>query len=115
MNIKFIGIDRTLNHCFPQAISGGDKDHIRKAGLGIHGKHDTAGPNITAHHALYAGRQGNLAVVEALVDPIGDGAIIKEGGENRFHGGKDIFLALDVQVGFLLSGKRGIGQVLGSG
>ena len=59
--------------------------------------------------------EGDLKVVKALDRAVGDGAIGKQGGEAPVAGFENRFHAVDVEVGFLLSGKAGIGQVFGGG
>ena len=52
-------------------------------------------------------------VGEALVHAIGDGAIVVEAGEYLLYRMKNIVQAIDIKKCFLLSGERGVGQVLG--
>ena len=73
------------------------------------------GGQVRAHHALHADRQGDLEVVEALVDAIGDRPVGEQRGEAALAGVEQDLAALDVQIRFLLAGEAGVGQVLGRG
>ena len=52
---------------------------------------------------------------ETFVDAVGNGAIVVKRSENVLHGFFDVVQPVDIQEGFLLSGKRGIRQVFGGG
>ncbi len=54
-------------------------------------------------------------MVETLVYPVGDGAIVKQRGEYFTDTGQHIVDAGNVEEGFLLPRKRGIGQVFRGG
>ena len=54
-------------------------------------------------------------MLEAVVDPVGDRAVVVEAGEDLVDPGQHIVEAAHVEEGLLLPGKRGIGQVLGGG
>jgi hypothetical protein len=49
------------------------------------------------------------------VDAIGNGAVVVERGEHAAHRVQHVVDAADVEVGLLLAGERGVGQVLGGG
>ena len=63
----------------------------------------------------YAGRQRNLAVVEALVDAIGDRAIVEQRCEDLMQRLDHVVEAADIEEGLLLPGKRSVRQVLRRG
>ena len=115
VDIELIRIDGPLDHHLAQAIAGGDEDGIAEARLGIQGEHDAGGGQVAAHHALDAGGEGDVAVLEALVDAVGDGAVIEQGGEDLLDAVLDVVQAVDVEEGLLLTGEGGIRQVLGGG
>ncbi len=115
VDIEFVGIDRALNHHLAQAIGGGDEHHAIEAGLGVQSKHDAGCADVAAHHALDAGGQRDQAVVKALVDAVGNGAVVVERREHFPDRVQDRFQAFHIQEGFLLSGEGGIRQVLGGG
>jgi len=54
-------------------------------------------------------------MVEALVHPVGDRAIVEQGGEHVVHRLQHVRFAMDVQEGLLLASKGCLGQVLGRG
>jgi len=53
-------------------------------------------------------------VVEALVHAVSDGAVVVEGSEDQADVVQHIPGAGDVEVGLLLAGEGGVGQILGS-
>ncbi len=55
----------------------------------------------------------HLAVLETLMYPVGNGAIVVERREDLAHGVEDVVDPFDVEEGFLLSGKGRIRQVFG--
>ena len=50
-------------------------------------------------------------MVKAFVNAIGDGAVVVERRKHVLHGHKDVFEAVNIQKGFLLSGKRSVREV----
>ena len=70
-------------------------------------------PSIAVHHALHAGRQRDLRVVEAMVNAVRDGAVVVQRGEHPRERREHAGLAVHVQQGFLLAGEGGFGEVLG--
>ena len=50
---------------------------------------------------------------EPLVHPVGDGAVVEQGGEHLVHRFDEVVQATNVEECFLLTRKRGIGEVLG--
>src|SRR5882672_10056960 len=52
---------------------------------------------------------------ESLVNTVGNGAVVVERGEHVLERGHYVGEAADIEEGFLLSGKGGVGQVFGGG
>ena len=50
-------------------------------------------------------------MVVALVHAIGDGAVVEQGSKHMLHRHQHRIVTLDVQEGFLLSGKRGVRHI----
>jgi hypothetical protein len=115
VDIELVGIDGALDHHFAQAIAGGDKDGVAETRFRVQGKHDAGGGEVAAHHALDAGGEGDVAMLEALMDPVGNSPIVEQGGEHLLDAVLDVVQALDVEEGLLLTGEGGIRQVLGGG
>ena len=105
MHVKLVRVDRPLHHGFTQAVAGRNKHHIRKAGFGIDGEHDTRGTDVRAHHALDSGAQGHVLVGKTLVNPVTDGAVVVQRGKHLTNFVQNFFNADNVQKGFLLSCK----------
>ena len=76
-NIILVGIDRTLNDVLAESVSCVDQHRVAKTRFGVDREHDARRPEIGAHHALHANREGDLTMIESLVDAIGDRAIGK--------------------------------------
>ena len=115
VHIELVRVDSALHHGLAQAIAAGDEHHIFKARFGVDGEHHAGGAQVRAHHALHAGRQGDHIVLETLVYAVADGAVVVKAGKHLFHLVQHVFDAHHVQKGFLLAGKRGVGQVFGGG
>src|SRR5690606_18753509 len=115
VDVELIRIDRALDDHFAKAVAAGDEHRIAETGFGIEGEQDARGTNVRAHHQLHAGRQRNILVLEAVVHAVGDRAIVVQRGEDFLERVDDVIGTADIEEGFLLAGKRGIGQVLGGG
>ena len=113
VDVELVGIDGALHHRLAQAIGRGDEHHLVEAGLGVEREHDAGGAQVAAHHALHARRQRDVGVREALVDAIGDRAVVVERREYLSYRLKYIIYTIDIKKCFLLTGERGIGQVFG--
>ncbi|OIQ78749.1 hypothetical protein GALL_395460 [mine drainage metagenome] len=109
--VELVRIDRPLHHGFAKTVGRGDEHHIGKAGLGIECEHHARHRLVAAHHALHPGRQGDVAMDEALVHAIGDGAVVVERGKHMSDLVEHGLDAADIEIGFLLSGERGVRQV----
>ena len=115
VHVKLIGVYSALHHGFAQAVTAGDEDHVAEAAFCIHGKHHARCALVGAHHALHAGRQGNIGMGKALVHAVADGAVVIQRGEYFLDFVQHLLDAHHVQEGFLLAGKRGIRQVFRRG
>src|ERR1039457_1286151 len=80
-DVKIVGIDRSLHDVFSEPVSATDEDHIAETGLRIEAKHDTARRQVRADHFHHPDGEGDLEVVEPLVDPVGDGPVGEKGGK----------------------------------
>ena len=115
VHIELVGVHGALHHGLAQAVAAGDEHHVFKTGFGVDGEHHTCRAQVGTHHALHASGQGHHVVLEALVHAVGDGAVVVQRREHFLHLVHDFVDAHHVQEGFLLAGKRGVGQILGRG
>ena len=115
VDVELVGVHGALDHGFAEAVGGGDEDHLVEAGFGVEREHHAGGAAVGAAHALHAGGQGDFSVREALVDAVGDGAVVVEGGEDLLHVLEDGVDADDVEHRFLLTGEGGVGKVFSRG
>ena len=115
VDVELVRVDRALDHHLAQAVAGGDEDHVAEAGLGVQGEQHARGAHVRAHHQLHAGGQEHVLVLEAVVHPIGDGAVVVEAGEDFLDLEDDVVLAGDVEEGLLLPGKGRVREILGGG
>ena len=84
-----------------------------EAGFGVEGEHDTGRAAVGTHHALHACGEGDYVVFEAFMNAVGDGAVVVQRSEYMVHGCFDVFQAVDIEKGFLLTCKRCVRQVFG--
>ena len=115
MYIKLVGINGALNHGFTQAITRGNKNHIRKTRLGINREHHARCTQIRAHHALNSRTQGHMLVGKAFVNAVTDGAVVVKRGKDFSNFVQDVFNSDHVQKRFLLTCKRRVWQIFGRG
>jgi len=115
VHVELVGVDRALHHGFAQPVGCGDEHHVAETGFGIEREQHAGTGDIRTHHALYPGRQRHVGMGKTVMHPIGNGAVVVERGEDLFYIQQQRILALHMQIGFLLPGKRGIGQILRSG
>ena len=113
MDIEFVGIDLTLHDILAEPPRSGDENHVAEAGFGVERKDDAAGRKIGADHFHDPDRQRDLEVVEAVVDPINDGAVGKDRGKTAPARLDCIGLAAHVQKALMLPGETGGRQILG--
>ena len=113
--IELVGVDLALHDHLAQAVNGGDENHVAEAGLGVEGEHHAAFGLVAAHHFLHAGGKRHLTVIETVMHPVGDGAVVEQRGIHGANGSQQVVLAANVEKGFLLAGEGGLGQILGGG
>ena len=111
VDVELVRVDGALDDGLAEAVGGRDEHGVLEPGFGVHGEHDAGGADVGTHHALDAGRERHLGVLELVVHPVGDGPVVVEGREDVLDGEQDVLDAADVQEGFLLPGEGGIGQV----
>ena len=114
-DVIFVRVDSALHDVLAQAPGAGYEDGILKAALGVDGEHDTGGGGIAAHHLLDGDGEVDVELSETLVVTVGNGPVGEEAGKALLAVFDQGVNPADIQVGFLLAGKGGIGQVLGSG
>ena len=71
--------------------------------------------DLRVDHPLDHHREPHLGVVDPEVGAVGDGAVRPQRGPAAAHGVEERLAPHDVQVGVLLAGETGRGQVLGGG
>ncbi len=71
--------------------------------------------DLRGDHPLDHHREPHLGVVDPEVGAVGDGAVRPQRGPAAAHGVEERLAPHDVQVGVLLAGEAGRGQVLGGG
>ncbi len=106
-----VGFDRAVHDRCARSANGVDHGPGPGPGERIGGEHDPGGGGVD--HPLHHDRHAHARPVDAVGPPVGDGAFVVEGvpaAPDRVHDG---VRALDVEVGVLLSGEAGVGQVLG--
>ncbi|CAM5197085.1 hypothetical protein CDEN61S_01267 [Castellaniella denitrificans] len=114
-DVELVRVHGALDDGLAQAVGRGDEHHVLEAGFGVQGEHHARAALVRAHHALDAGRQGDLGVRVALVHAVGDRAVVVQRGEHVADLFQHVVDADHVQVGFLLAREGGVGQVLGGG
>ena len=115
VDVELVRIDRPLHHQFAQPPGRSDEDDVAEARFRIEGEHHAARAPVAAHHALYRSRDGDRAVLETLVGPVGDGAIVVQGGKDVPDRRHDLVGAADIEKGLLLACKGSIGEILRGG
>jgi hypothetical protein len=108
-----IGGDRPADHRLAQAPRGADHRLVAPAVGGVGGEHDPG--RVRLHHLLDHDGEPHLLRSHTFAGAVGHGAGRPEGGPAVDDGGGQCFRPADVQVGFLLPGKAGGGEVLGCG
>ena len=115
VHVELVRVHLPLDHRLAEPPGSGDEDHLVETRLRIHGEHDAARTGVAAHHALHAGGQRNLSVIEILVHPVGDGPIVVERRVHGLDGGEHVIDAGHIEEGLLLPREGGLGQILGGG
>jgi len=112
---QLVRIDGALHDVLAQTVRRVDEDDVPEPRFGVQGEHHARGGDVGTHHLHHTDRQADLEVVEALVDPVVDGAIGEQTGKAATTGVQQALLAADVQEGLLLAGEAGVRKVLGGG
>ena len=111
VHVKLIRVNRTLHDHFTKAPCGSDKHHLVKAGFGINGEHHARRCEVGAHHPLNTGGERHATVIVTLVHTIRDGAIVKQRSKYMFHCHENGVKTLNVEEGFLLTGKGSVRHI----
>ena len=106
---EIIGRNRTLYDVFAQAPGSFDGDGRIIAGHQIDGEHDAG--RLGEYHHLYGSTQGDGKVVKSLFRTIVSSTVRKGRSIAFFNFLDDHIGTLYVEVGILLAGKAGIGQI----
>ena len=112
VDVELVRVHRPLHHRLPQPVRGGDEHRVIETRLGVHGEHHPRRPQIGADHLLHPGREGHRLVREGVVHPVGDRAVVVQRREHLPDRRQDGFDAAHVQERLLLTGERGVRQVL---
>jgi hypothetical protein len=96
-----------------EAPGGVDDDLVPRAAHRIDGEEDTGG--VGRDQLLHHNRERDRPRVDAPARPVGQGSRRPQAGPTPAHGVEQRALAVDVQVGVLLTGETGGRQVLGDG
>ena len=115
VHVELIGVDGALYDVLPQPVGARHKDDVPEARLRVEGEDHAARGEVRAHHLHDAHRERDLEVVEALVDPVGDGAIEEERREAAAAGVEQHLVTADIQEGLVLPGEARGGEVFGRG
>jgi hypothetical protein len=110
---EVVGVDRARDHGLAQAGAGVDDRLAAAAGHGVRREQDAR--HLGLDHLLDHHGQAHGAVVDAVGGAVHDGAFGPQRRPAPAHGVQHRLLAHDVEVGVLLAGEAGVGQVLGSG
>ena len=105
MHVEFIRVNGPLHDHLAQAPCRGDKHHLIETGFGIDGEHDAGRREVRTHHPLHTRRERYATMVIPLVDTIRDRAVVKQRSKYVFDGNQHGIKSLDVEEGFLLTGK----------
>src|SRR5690625_4953164 len=81
-DVELVRVHGTQHDGFTEAVGRGDEDHLVATGFGVQSEHHAGGTGFGAHHALDTGGQGDALVIEVLVDAVGDGAVVEQGGKH---------------------------------
>ena len=105
MNVKFVRIDLTLDDGLAKTVATRHEHHIAKSRFGIEREDDPARREIRADHFHHGDGEGDLEVIEALVDAVGNRAIGENGGKAASAGLKQILRAAHMKKAFMLPRK----------
>ena len=105
VNVELVRIDTALDDGFAETVTTRDENHIAKSRFGIEREGDATGREIRADHLHHSDGEGDLEVIEAIVDAVGNRAIGKNGGKATPAGLEQILRAADVEEAFMLARK----------
>ena len=108
-----IGADQARDDGLAQSEGGLDHDPLGVVGDRVDREHHAG--RLRLHHPLHGHGEVDLRVAPAGVLAVEDRAGLEERGPAALHGVDDFRRALDVEVGGLLPGERGFGEVFGGG
>ncbi len=111
VDVELVRIDRALHDGFTQTIARGDEHRVLEAGFRVERKHHASRADVGAHHALHASGQRHFSVSKALVNTIGNGAVVIQRREHVLHAIKHVVDADHVEVAFLLTRERRVRQI----
>lgn len=110
---KFIWIGTTLHDRLAKAQNARHHDYVRASTFGFQGEDDAGRPLSRIDHLLHRDGDRNLFMIEALGNPVGNGALCIEGREatpdRAFQRGP----AMNVQHAFMQARKGCPRQILG--
>ncbi len=112
-DVELIRVDGTLDDHLPEPVGTGYEDDVPESGIGVEREYDPASGEVGSDHLHDPDREGDLEVVEVVVDPVGDRSIGEERGKTPDERLLQSLVATDVQVGLLLTRKRGRREVFG--
>ena len=112
VHVEFIGVDRALDDGFAETIRGRDEYDIAEARVGVEREHHTARTEVRTNHVLNARRQRDTIVPEALMHAIRNCAIVEQRCEHLSYTFEHSRATSNVQERLLLTGERGLRQVL---
>ena len=105
VNVELVRIDLALDDGFAEAVTARDENHIAKSGFGIEREDDATGANIRTNHLHHGDGEGDLEVVETLVEAIGNRAIGENRGKAAPAGFEQVLRATHIEEAFVLAGK----------
>src|SRR4029078_8635296 len=97
VNVEFVWIDLALDDGFAQAGTTRNEDDVSKPGFGIEREDDATGAKVRADHLHDSDGEGDLEVIETLIEAIGNRAIGKDRGKAAPAGFEQIFRAAHVE------------------
>ncbi len=85
VEIELVRIDRALHDGLAQSVGRRDEDDLVEPGFGVQREHDPGRAQVAAHHPLNADRQRDMLVRKALMDAIGNRAVVVEARKYFLH------------------------------
>ena len=115
VHIELVRVHCALDDGFAQAIARGNQDQVPETGFRIQREQDPGTSQVGPYHALHAHRQRHLAVIESLMNPVGDGPVVEQRSVDAMNAGDDVVKSRDVEQRILLTGEGCLRKVLGRG